>query len=569
MTENAGSDGHRPSWFLVSFVTTLLVSVSLSGLLEEEVIEPRTLDGSLVELGRYAFIYDAIEHLSEQPDAVVVGIGSSKLREGFDGALLEKESASIGVTYANLGVAGDVPFYRMTSIEAVSDLQPEVVVLELGPNSLRVVKNPLHDMDVLRMNAMLYDRPLYLKDDFREMLSEEDAKRLHLGAQGWLSSRSDMGFEAVDDALEFGEEEDPGFFPWVCSEQASRMGCVPNVDSPYFPEYLQHPPQFFNHVESLKKQGSDALDEFYGDRLDSYIASSSHRPEGVENKNTEALEFIIQELNQSNVDVLVLGLPYNPVLEQRLAVGAWDYYNETVTKFQEDERVTMLDLMWDPRFDDDVLFNDFSHMSSEGEKLLMEVIAPHIGEILESRGVAMLEDHRYSVEDVIERTQEWSVTTMPIHGTVELNLSRNSGVTDGEGVFIGSTWDIDDNGSLISTPNADAGSNDLIGAPKINYCLEVTHANEYWIWLEFDPPDGRSDSIYIGMDDVLLDVGYRGVQGYKTGGGPWWRNTGDNGDRISVALEPGISCLNLWVREDGVVIRNIQMTTDSNYTPEA
>ena len=75
MTENAGSDGHRPSWFLVSFVTTLLVSVSLSGLLEEEVIEPRTLDGSLVELGRYAFIYDAIEHLSEQPDAVVVGIG--------------------------------------------------------------------------------------------------------------------------------------------------------------------------------------------------------------------------------------------------------------------------------------------------------------------------------------------------------------------------------------------------------------------------------------------------------------------------------------------------------------
>jgi hypothetical protein len=71
------------------------------------------------------------------------------------------------------------------------------------------------------------------------------------------------------------------------------------------------------------------------------------------------------------------------------------------------------------------------------------------------------------------------------------------------------------------------------------------------------------------MDDVLLDVGARGVQGYKTGGGAWWRNTGDNGDRISVALEPGTNCLNVWVREDGVVIRNIQMTTDPNYTPEA
>lgn len=572
MKENTEGDEYRPSWLLVSLVTTLLVSVSAAGILEEKVIEPRTLDGTLLELGRYAFIYDALEHLSDQPDAVVVGIGSSKLREGFDGALLEKESAAIGVTFANLGVAGDVPFYRMTSIEAVSELQPEVVVLELGPNSLRTVKNPLHEMDILRMNAMLYDRPLHLKDEFRQLLSEEDAEELNLGIQGWLSSRSDMGFEATDDALQFSDEDDPEFgvplFPWVCAEQATRMGCVPSVDSPHFAEYLQHPPQFFNHVESLKKQGSGALEEFYGERLDNYIAGSSHRPEGVENKNTEALEFIIQELHEANVDVLLLGLPYNPVLEERLAVGAWDYYNETVSTFKEDERVTMLDLMWDPRFDDDVFFNDFSHMSSAGEKMLMEVIAPHIDGILAQRGFVMLEDHRYSTEDVVEQRPERFPTTMPIHGTVELNLTRNGGEVAGEGVFIGSSWAIDENGSLVSTPNADVGSNDLAGAPKIEYCLEATHANEFWIWLQFDPPDGRSDSIYLGVNDVLLDLGPRGVQGYKTGGGPWWRNTGDNGERISVELEPGISCLNLWVREDGVVIRNIQMTTDPNYSPE-
>ena len=131
-------------------------------MLEQKIIQPRTFDGTLLELGRYAFIYDAIDHLSEQPDAVVLGIGSSKMREGFDGAVLEKESAATGVTYANLGVAGDVPFYRMTSIEAVSELQPEVVVLELGPNSLRAVRNPLHEIDILRMNAMLYDRPVTL-----------------------------------------------------------------------------------------------------------------------------------------------------------------------------------------------------------------------------------------------------------------------------------------------------------------------------------------------------------------------------------------------------------------------
>ena len=29
------------------------------------------------------------------------------------------------------------------------------------------------------------------------------------------------------------------------------------------------------------------------------------------------------------------GLPYNPVLEERLEVGDWDYYNATVSKFEE------------------------------------------------------------------------------------------------------------------------------------------------------------------------------------------------------------------------------------------
>lgn len=569
MIRRTPDEAKKTHWFVVSFVTALLVGMSSAGLIEEEVIAPRTLDGTLLELGRYALFYDAMDYLNEQPDAVVVGIGSSKLREGFDGALLAKESAAVGVTFANLAVAGDVPFYRMTSIEAVSELQPEVVVLELGPNSLKIVKNPLHDMDVLRMNAMLYDRPLHLKDDFRALLTEEDAAHLNLGTQGWLSSRSDMGFEAADDMLKLNHEEDPGLFPWVCSSQASRMGCVPSTDSPHFPSYLQHPPQFLNHVESLKKKGSDALDEFYGERLDNYIAGSSHRPEGVENKNTEALEFIIQELNESNVDVLVLGLPYNPVLEERLAVGAWDYYNETVAKFHEDDRVTMLDLMWDSRFDDDRLFNDFSHMSREGEQLLMEVIAPHLDAILETKGIEMLEGHQYTHERVDEQAGGIVPTTMPISGSIELNLTRFGHAVLGEGVFIGSSWDIDENGSLVSTPNADAGSNDLLGAPRIDYCLEITHADEFWIWLEFNPPDGRSDSVYLGFDDVLLDVGPRGVQGYKTGGGAWWRNTGDNGERISVSLEPGISCLNLWVREDGVVIRNIQMTTDPNYTPEA
>lgn len=110
MIRRTPDEAKKTHWFVVSFVTALLVGMSSAGLIEEEVIAPRTLDGTLLELGRYALFYDAMDYLNEQPDAVVVGIGSSKLREGFDGALLAKESAAVGVTFANLAVAGDVPF---------------------------------------------------------------------------------------------------------------------------------------------------------------------------------------------------------------------------------------------------------------------------------------------------------------------------------------------------------------------------------------------------------------------------------------------------------------------------
>ena len=92
MIERVPGHEKKASWFVVSIVTALLVSVSSSSMLEQKIIQPRTFDGTLLELGRYAFIYDAIDHLSEQPDAVVLGIGSSKMREAFDGACWKKKA---------------------------------------------------------------------------------------------------------------------------------------------------------------------------------------------------------------------------------------------------------------------------------------------------------------------------------------------------------------------------------------------------------------------------------------------------------------------------------------------
>ena len=162
------------SWYIVASIVCLFVAAPLTHVIEEEIVGPRLVNGTIVELGRYTFIYDAVDYLDSKSEATVLAVGSSKMREGFDGGLLDKESAARGVIYANLGVAADVPYFRMTNIEAIANLQPDVVVLELGPNSLSALETPLKQQDIDRMNAMLYNRPINLKRDFELYLDEED-----------------------------------------------------------------------------------------------------------------------------------------------------------------------------------------------------------------------------------------------------------------------------------------------------------------------------------------------------------------------------------------------------------
>ena len=566
------SEHREASWFLVAGIFTLLTVAPLNYMIEEEIVGPRLVDGTIVELGRYTFMYDAVDYLESSAEAKVIAIGSSKIREGFDGGLLAKESAARGTTFANLGVAADVPYFRMTNIEAIAELQPEVVVMELGPNSLSRLNSPLSQRDADRMNAMLYNRPVGLKDDFRSMIESVDLPLLQVGFTGRMVAKSSFGFEAIDDALDFRTELNDDTIWWDCSDVLSNVRCVPDVDSSLFPSYLEYPPQFDNAIERYKAAGPESLEAFYGDKLDAYLAQPSHHPEGVVNKNEQALEFIIDELHDSGVEILLLGLPYNPVLENRLKAGSWDYYNTTVERFSLDTRVHMLDLMWNSTFDDEMLFNDFTHLSKAGEERLMRTIAPVVDELLERQGVSMLDNHVYSdMSDVVDQEPETVYAAyLPTNGTVHVNLSLPNEIIPGSGKFAGQGWIVDsDSGFLVSTPDADVSQNGVLGSPRVDYCMKSEAEATYWVWIFLAPPDGRSDSVYLGLNGVMLDLGTRGVQSWGETQQPIWRTAGDNGERIRFSTSVGDECLSIWVREDGIVVRDLALTTNEFFSLEA
>ncbi|MFL2977278.1 MAG: hypothetical protein ACJZ49_07015, partial [Candidatus Thalassarchaeaceae archaeon] len=546
--------------------------------IEEEIIQPKLHDGSIVELGRYTFVYDALEHINQQDSKSVIGIGSSKMREAFNGEQIQKNSASKGVDFYNLGLASDRPYFRTIQIEPIIESKPEILVIEIGPNSFSRLNSPLSQVSLDRMNALLYDRPLSSGEEYQNILDEEDKINLHLDLKDRISNRNVASFEAFELNIEtYFNEENEG---WDCDTKFDDVRCVPSPESELFQTYVKYPPQFYNAIEYFRSLNDGSIENFYGERLDNYLLKSYHQPEGYYNKNHRALDFIINQTIESDIDILLVGIPYNPTLKERLQPDAWQYYNESVEAYSQREELHIIDLMWDPLLSSEHYFNDFSHLSREGENQFSRIITPILDEILVQRGIDLLPNFEYpsiqnssifeysDIQDSSNPIISWNLSSS--HPTI-LNLSQPNKITSGHSEWLGSSWKIVENETdstiIRSTPNNNISSNEIFGSPRIDYCFVVKEADEYFIWLEMDPPDGNSDSVFLGKDGEILSFGRRGIQSFQSDGGILWRHVGDDGERLSVILTEGIHCLNIWVREDGIGIHSVLFVVDEEFSP--
>ncbi|HIL64693.1 MAG TPA: hypothetical protein EYG33_00860, partial [Candidatus Poseidoniales archaeon] len=127
------SEEEDPSLLVSAFIallTTLLISTSIGPM----IVKPRLYDGSINDLGRYAMTFDAYDHISETSDSVVIALGSSKMREAFDGVLIKELSSSESDFY-NLAYSLEHPYIRVIEIESIIELNPEIVIFEVGPST--------------------------------------------------------------------------------------------------------------------------------------------------------------------------------------------------------------------------------------------------------------------------------------------------------------------------------------------------------------------------------------------------------------------------------------------------
>ena len=126
-------------------------------------------------------------------------------------------------------------------------------------------------------------------------------------------------------------------------------------------------------------------------------------------------------------------------------------------------------------------------------------------------------------------------------------------------------------GAQAMQPLPDDG--DLInsGIPssaELQYEVDFTQTGTYYVWLR-GWAKNNGNTAHVGIDGQ--DV----VSGRKANVTPspstaWdWSERRVNGNRLTISVSSaGVHTVNLWMREDGLFVDRLVLTTDVNYDPD-
>jgi hypothetical protein len=158
-----------------------------------------------------------------------------------------------------------------------------------------------------------------------------------------------------------------------------------------------------------------------------------------------------------------------------------------------------------------------------------------------------------SVVHAEEMTLEVKNGQIGFNANIALQNSDIAKITNGSD----HTWK-EDNGGLHSPNNGRnwTDSNNLNGnAPGLVYRINFDNPGTYHVWVQVVAPDSSSDSIHIGLDgDWKYWKGLKGTDNYT------WNQL-----EPFIVDEAGLHDLNLWVREDGLAIKQIYLTTGNQH----
>jgi lysophospholipase L1-like esterase len=108
----------------------------------------------------------------------------------------------------------------------------------------------------------------------------------------------------------------------------------------------------------------------------------------------------------------------------------------------------------------------------------------------------------------------------------------------------------------------------LAGAgPRLDYQVQFARTGTHYVWIRALAHSHKSDSLYVGLDGGTAAAA--AVSGLNVDGVTWtWtKKTQTSAIATINVTSPGLHTINVWMRESGIVLDKLVLTTSSSYTP--
>ena len=358
---------------MATIVFTFLITTSI---LSSMIIQPLLFDASMVRTGRYALTMDAWDSIEEDDAVSVVGIGSSMLQYALNGTCIEEEMESSNTFVYNLAIPGSMPYMEMIQTEAAVRASPDVVMLEVGPNSLWDVDEFSNQglMDYFELRLTILSLILDRQDDgrWKEILRDSELELLDGSLEDNFRSESVYADDALEEVLRRIILDDSS------APRTVSAAYVPHPSHEDWHSYLRTQNWLYSKLELMSEEARSEWEEI---TIPNSLLKGVNNPQKNGTLNHESLDYMVSRFSESGIKVVLISPPLHPLLVGQLLPGQYDGHNHSLSVLSQYEGVEVMNLVWEDYWSDED-FYDHNHLDRHGRQTFCENIAPRIYEII-------------------------------------------------------------------------------------------------------------------------------------------------------------------------------------------
>ena len=556
---------------MIGAVTVLLISTSAG----PAIVKPLLLDGSLISDGRYAFVFDAHETIGEDGVVSVVGIGSSVTQYAMNGECMQNESAIEDARFYNLAMSGGKAYSEMVQIPALIDAKPDIVMVEVGPNSLWGWNGDgwesLREYHEFRFQLLSMTMDSKDMGDWYDILEPADRKLIDTASVEVLDSWSEYSRDAIEEYLRREIDGVSNSLDWGSSK------FVPPVGTDEWDQYLSKPNWRDSYFDS---KNPEEIRQILDEIMPSKATQGVYNPHPNGTQNHRALDYIIHELLNASIEVVLVGVPHHPWVNGYLESGQLDGMNQTYDFYSQLEGVTPLQMYWEEW--PSGAFKDRNHLDSEGREIFCKRVTPIIDAVLKGENPEDVEID----PSVFEITENNVSVVETCNGSDQLFEERNGSIlleAEDYSHCLHGTWDAENiqwvaestkdgyNGSgyVVAAPDQKKKVGDTTDGPRVGFNISFQNPGTYHVWVRMSGPSGSSDSIHVGLNGMPVTFGANGLGIWDGDLGDVWMWKDSMGTRITIDVPNADEHqFYIWMREDGVRVDSVILTMDSEFDPE-